>query len=299
MKRWAYRIILGGMLAACAYYTALTIVLQEAGPAVAALIFALFALVVIGARRMHQAVETRRARRSPESATQDPLSQARLRAWNLGSETIDDLGRVQVDEAAARLHGAAALADAVTRIAEERIASSAIRASMAYRARGEFVAAAEAIDRSGRPEEIERDHSALLARGLGRLGSGDREGALEDFGRADRRLAHIAGAVESNRASAYIQEGDFQEALCAADRGISHMSRSSRTRGHWLPHVYRVSALELMGDERGAVVALQTMAESIAEPKERESAAAYLKRQALTAALRRRVNIDHVFGLKG
>ena len=290
--RWVYRAVLGIAWTGCAFYFGIAAASENKDLVVVAIMFALFGIAAIATKSVAHRVR----HRTTDGVTQDPLSHARQRAWNMGSETIDDFGRVKVEEAAARLRVAAALTDAVARIAEERVATATIRASVAFRARGEFAAAIEAIDRGEQPEEIERDHSALLARGLAKLGSGNHEGALEDFRRADRRLAHIAGAVESNIAAAQIQAGDFQMALQAAERGISHMARSGQTTGHWLPHVYRVSALELSGDEGGATVALQAMAQSIANPEESAKAAAYLKRQALTAALRRRVDVDDIFG---
>ena len=67
----------------------------------------------------------------------------------------------------------------------------------------------------------------------------------------------------ANIAAAHIDAGELEDARLAWERGIAHMGRSACPQGHWLPHLYCVSALELSGDERGTAAALQTMAESI------------------------------------
>lgn len=292
MKRWLYRIVLFVCLAIGGFFVAVAFENNNAWvPGILGLFFVCSAFVVKWFR-------DRRPAPSPQGGNdRNSFARALLRAWNVGGkETIDDFGRAEPGEAAANLHVAALLTEEVVRLVEAPVSTSRIRESIALRAHGEFAAAAAAID-GGAQEDVERDVSALTARGLGHLGAGKRDKALEDFRRADRRLAHMAGAIESNIAAALIEEGQFEEARRAAERGIEHMARSAQTTGHWLPHSYRVSALELSGDPDGAAVALQTMVDAIKEPEERLRAAAYVKRQAPLAALRRRVDFDEVFGV--
>lgn len=259
------------------------------------LMFIAFAMVTVPRVRQRQAVRTPP---NDDDASRRIWGRARLRAWNIGGkETIDDFGRIELDEAVANLRVAALLTEELAKMVDGRVSTSRVRESIALRARGEFAAAAAAID--GPDEDIERDVSALTARGLGHLGSGRRDRALEDFRRADKRLAHMAGAIESNVAAVLIEQGELEDARRAAERGIEHMARSAQTHGHWLPHAYRVAALELSGDADAAAVALQTMAVTIKDPGERPRAAAYLKRQAPLAALRRRVDIDEVLEVDG
>lgn len=294
IKRFLYWITLLGCLALSVFMIVMSFNEDEAAVVALILMFIAFALVAV------PQIRGRQPKQPPNGAyDREPWRRALLRAWNAGGkETIDDFGRIELDDAVASLRMAALLTEEVATMVEGRVTTSRIRESIALRARGEFAAAAAAID-SGTGEDVERDVSALTARGLGHLGSGKRDQALEDFRRADRRLAHMAGAVESNMAAALIEQGELEDARRAAERGIEHMARSAQTRGHWLPHAYRVAALELSGDADGAAVALQAMAAAVKDPGERPKAAAYLKRQAPLAALRRRVDIDEVFEVNG